>query len=230
MSWHFLQGQAAESWEESSLDGAPSALLSLMPTAEACCSPASATDCCQDSRFGTTCEPSTASLGADELTLFPGASRARTSAQPARAQDSAESAADCGEKWPASLAKYDRGSRSWRTRQYSLLGGLDEFSETWPKWGLMLDGECWALDTLAHATDATESGFVPTVLTSEATGPGLHGNGSHNFRTWFRENSTERRLPLHGELMMLWPAGWASAGVPLETDKFRQWLRQHGVF
>jgi hypothetical protein len=92
----------------------------------------------------------------------------------------------------------------------------------------MRNGECWALDTPAHATDAIESGFVPTILTSEATGPGLHGNGSHNFRTWFRENSTERRSPRHGEIMMLWPEGWVNAGEPLAMDKFRQWLRLHG--
>ena len=32
MSWHFLQGQEEGSWEENSLDGAPYALLSVMPT------------------------------------------------------------------------------------------------------------------------------------------------------------------------------------------------------
>ena len=34
MSWHFLQEQAEASWEGSSLDGAPSALLRLMPIAD----------------------------------------------------------------------------------------------------------------------------------------------------------------------------------------------------
>jgi hypothetical protein len=28
--------------------------------------------------------------------------------------------------------------------------------------------------------------------------------------------------------MMLWPEGWANLGMPLATDKFRQWLQQHG--
>ena len=32
-------GAEAASWEESSLDGAPDALLSLMPIAEVCCLP-----------------------------------------------------------------------------------------------------------------------------------------------------------------------------------------------
>lgn len=38
MSWHYLQGREAASWEGSSWDGAPYALLKLMPTAEMCCS------------------------------------------------------------------------------------------------------------------------------------------------------------------------------------------------
>lgn len=54
MSWHFLQGREAASWEESSLDGAPDALLSLMPIAEVCCLPGSATECLIHSRSGTT--------------------------------------------------------------------------------------------------------------------------------------------------------------------------------
>ncbi len=39
MSWHYLRGREEASWEESCLDGAPSALLKLMPTPGASCSP-----------------------------------------------------------------------------------------------------------------------------------------------------------------------------------------------
>jgi hypothetical protein len=34
--------------------------------------------------------------------------------------------------------------------------------------------------------------------------------------------------PSFGELMMGWPIMW-TASTPLETDKFRLWLRQHGI-
>jgi hypothetical protein len=37
---------------------------------------------------------------------------------------------------------------------------LDEFSETWPRWGMMRDGECWELATLAHRTEGIESGLL----------------------------------------------------------------------
>ena len=34
--------------------------------------------------------------------------------------------------------------------------------------------------------------------------------------------------PLCGEVVMGWPMGWTEL-QPLETDKFQEWLRQHGV-
>lgn len=55
MSWLFLQGQEAESWEGTCLDGAPSALLSLMPSADPCLCAARQTESCRVSRYGTTC-------------------------------------------------------------------------------------------------------------------------------------------------------------------------------
>ena len=54
MSWHFLQGQEAESWEGTSLDGAPDALLKLMPSAAPCSCAARQTESCRGSRSGTT--------------------------------------------------------------------------------------------------------------------------------------------------------------------------------
>ena len=221
-------GPEAESSAASFSDIPPFVLSKLNLTVGECCSNARAMESSPDSQSGTTCELSTASRGADSLTLCAAGSRARTSAAPERVWALPENTADYGTTWRESLAKYDRDLCSWKTRQFSLRGGSESFSETWPRWGLMRDGECWALDTLAHATDVIGFGFVPTVLTSEATGPGLHGHGSRNFRTWFRANSTARMLPIHGEIMMLWPVGWASDGAPLGMARFRQWLASHG--
>src|SRR5690625_5070783 len=92
------------------------------------------------SPFGLTWKPLTASRGEELLTWFRAAFLVRTYPQQEKAPESTESAAASGEKWRASFAKYDRDLCSWKTPQYSLLGGLDEFSETWPKWGLMRNG------------------------------------------------------------------------------------------
>jgi hypothetical protein len=82
----------------------------------------------------------------------------RTSAPPVKAQASTAHARDSGRRWPASLAKYDQGSCSWRTPQCSLLAGLDAFSATWPRWGTMRDGECWGLATPVRRISENESG------------------------------------------------------------------------
>lgn len=93
-------------------------------------------------------------------------SHARTSAPQEKAQESTASEADFGEKWPASFARFDPASRSWKTPQCSLLAGLDEFSETWPQWGMMQNGACSALTMLGLPTVESESGFWPTPTTS----------------------------------------------------------------
>ena len=233
MSWHFLQEQVAESWEESSLDGAPSALLKLIPTAEACCLPGSEMECSIHSRSGTTCERSTAHLGAAMSMLSVGDSPAKTSAQPGVAQASTESDQGFGWKWPGSFAKYDHDSRSWRTRQCSLLGGLEPYSETWPRWGSMRGGECLALTTPVCLTGANESGsLLPTPS-------GVNGGRNHTMGRvdeWGGSSNPLRGtvigslcLPEFEELVMAWPVMW-TAPMPLGMDKFHAWQQAHGVF
>jgi len=241
MSWHYLQGQEAASWEGTCLDGAPDALLSLIPTVEACCSPDSAMDCFQPSPSGTMCGPLTASRGADELMLCPEASPAKTFLSPAGATDSTESAAAFGWKWPGSFAKWHRGSCSWRTRQCSLIEGLDEFSETWPRWGSMLDGECLEQTHLAPRSTGSESGYWQTPTTRDGKGQSGKGNRikrGKNGRLHVANlcdqivdigrpdlvRSVKFRLTLMG-----WPSGWTNC-APLATDRFHAWRQAHGGF
>ena len=120
------------------------------------------------SRFGMTCKPLTASHGAELLTSWLAAFRVKTSALPETAQDLTESVVECGTTWPASLAKLDRATSSWKTAQLSLLGGLEEFSETWPRWGLMRNGECWERQTLVHRTSESASGLWQTPVADDA--------------------------------------------------------------
>lgn len=98
-------------------------------------------------QFTMMLSPSTAGHGEDSPTSLQEDSPARTSALPAKARASAERAADSGATWQGSLAKYDRDSRLWKTHQHSLYGGLIEFSGTWPRWGMMRDGELYPLPT-----------------------------------------------------------------------------------
>jgi hypothetical protein len=92
--------------------------------------------------------PLTADRGEELLTWFRAGFPARTSASPAAETDSTAPDPASGWKWPGSFAKWDRATSTWRTRQCSLLGGLDEFSATWPNSGSMRSGECSVRPTL----------------------------------------------------------------------------------
>ena len=69
-------------------------------------------------------------------------------------------------KWSELLAKLDPKSRCWKTSQICLLGmtedGLDNYSETWPRSGMMRNGTAYRLPTLALRINETESGSWPT--------------------------------------------------------------------
>ena len=230
MSWLFLQEQEAASWEGNSLAGAPSALLKLMPTRAVCFSLGNVTACCLDSPSGTMCEPSMAAAGEVVSTLLRVDSRAKTLAPQATALGSKASTPASGWKWRASWAKYDPAMRSWKTRQSSLLADSTEFSETWPAWGSMLDGECLELAMPAYLTSENESGSLPTPS-------GVNGGNNHTMGRvdeWGGSSNPLRGtvigslcLPEFEELVMGWPVTW-TAPTPLEMDRFRRWLRWHG--
>ena len=184
MSWHYLQDQEEASWEAISLAGAPSALSSLIPPAAATCSTGNGTDFFRASLSGTTCEPSTDDHGEDGLTSLRVDSPARTSAPQGREQESRENAPASGPSLLESFAKFDPATRSWKTRQCSLFGGLIRFSGTWPRWGMMRDGVCWECRTplsvtvvRRYITTAKESGSLQRVPTPCASDGDRGGRG-----------------------------------------------------
>ena len=170
MSFTYLQEQGEESSAECFSDIPAYVLSRLNLTAEKSCSNGREMASCPSSPFGTTSEPLMESRGEDLSMSFAEDSRVRTSAQPEKAQESTVSNLDCGPKWPGSFAKWNPHTRSWKTAQCSLFGGLEDYSGTWPRWGEMRDGECSAqpmssgLEELrAWITSASESGSsLPT--------------------------------------------------------------------
>lgn len=171
MSYTYLQEQGEESSAVSFADIPAFVLSRLNHIADKSSCRDSETDCSQGSRYGTTSGRLTAHPGADGLTSLRVDSLARTSASQVKEQESPESEADSGKKWQGSFTRYDRDLHSWKTRQCLLDGDLESFSETWPKWGIMRSGECWAHTMSAHLTSGTESGFSQQIPT-----PTVHGN------------------------------------------------------
>jgi hypothetical protein len=168
MSWLFSRALVEAYSEESSLGGEPCAQLNVMPTLQPFWREDRRIEFSSPSQFGLTCARLTEHRGAQLLTSYLADFPARISAPQAKAPASTESEAGCGDRWLGSLAKWDRASSSWKTLQCSFLEGLDVYSETWPRWGMMLDGACWALSMPEHLTSANESG-------SELNWPTPHG-------------------------------------------------------
>src|SRR3990167_2184456 len=228
-----LQVPVAEYLAASCSDGKPFAPLSGESTPQAYWVPDKMTAFSRLSRFGMTFKPLMASHGTDLLMWYLAASHARTSALPGKVQESQASEAECGSTWLESLTKFDRNTSSWKTAQCSLLADSDAYLETWPKWGLMLGGECCELPTLARPISESESGYWPTPTAVTATGgAALCKWGGSGARKKLRTMVTAKELngPLNPQWvswLMGWPLGWSSL-LPLETAKYQQWQQQHG--
>lgn len=168
MSWLFSRALVEASSGESSSGGEPSAPLNLMPTPRPFLLSDKTMAFSTPSQFGLTCRPLTDDRGEVVLMSFLVAFPVRTSAPPAVAPGSTGTNPASGWKWPESFVKYDPATRSWRTRQCSLLEDSTLYSETWPRWGSMQDGECSVRPTPALRISVSGSGLWPTPKASEA--------------------------------------------------------------
>jgi hypothetical protein len=113
-----------------------------------------------------TYKPLTENRGEELLTLYLADFPAKTSVQRGGGRESKASEAECGEKWRGWLTKFDQNTSLWKTAQCLLLGDSEQFLETWPRWGLMRNGECYQRQTLAHLTGVIECGFSPDNVTT----------------------------------------------------------------
>jgi DNA (cytosine-5)-methyltransferase 1 len=177
-----LQERVEEYLAANSLDGEQSVQSSGNPIQQAYCAPDKMKAFSRLSRFGMTFKPLT-DIPGEELSMSSVvAFHVRTLVPQEKAQGLTENAQECGEKWHGSFVKFDLDTHSWRTHQCSLVEGLELFSETWPQWGLMRDGECWEQRTLEQTIRGTESGLSPNGVDSFHT-PNTTGlDGGSNSR------------------------------------------------
>jgi len=102
---------------------------------------------------------------------------------------------DYGAKSPAWLASYDRNTSSWKMSQHSLVEGLDEFLETWPRSGTTRNGIAYQLPPLALRTDGIESGSWPTPRASSAMATNFTQNTLIRTRGNLEEAVAQRMWP-----------------------------------
>lgn len=157
---------------------------------------------------------STASPGADSLMSSQADSPARTSASPAKAQESTVSDPAYGVKWRGSLARFDPVSRSWKTAQHSLIEDSDECSVTWPRSGMTVDGQCYLLPMLGRRTGGNASGLWQTPVADDSVNRvagkiNSRGEPKLSAQVLRRTPGANGSLaPDWVELLMGWPNGW----------------------
>jgi hypothetical protein len=244
MSWLFSRALVEAFSEASCSDGELSAQLSVMPTAHPFWHKDKPMELSSRFPSGQTLNLLTADRGEELLTSYLAAFPVPTSVRQAVELESTDWKAAYGEKWPGSWARFDRATSSWRTRQRSLAGDWEEFSETWPRSGSMRNGMCFQRPTLAPTICGNESGLLPTPRASDGMKHRIRpasvvraSKRGHAGRLedWvsLKEEITKNQCvylnPGWLESLMKWPIEW-SALTPLETDKFQEWLQQHGAF
>ncbi len=234
MSWLFSQALVAEYLEANSSDGAPSVPSNTTPTPQAFLWRDKTTDAWSRFPSGLTCEPLTEDRGEGLLKSFLAGFLVQTSVPPARAPESPASSQDCGPRWRALSARFDRASSSWKTAHCLLSEDLPWSSVTLPKWGMMLAGELWERTTLALPTSGTASGSWATPVANDqmsATIPALlkeaqrlHPRGQWSLATQVAaEHATGNRM---------WPtptAACASGGQTSRSGKRKNELLLTGM-
>jgi hypothetical protein len=253
MSWHCSLALVEEFSGQSYLDGEQCALLRSSRTAEKFFFDAKKKKSSKHFPSGTTSEHSAAESGVEKWMSSLPDSRANHS--PSQENNSEKMTnVTFGPKPLEPFVRYNQGSAYWKTSQACLdLGISDEYLETWPRAGIMQDGACWGLVTLGHHIDEIGCGYMPTptcagwasegqqallknaCLSGRMTKDQAERAMSRHFRptVWTTDGNFQWRdglklNPNYWEWMMDWGIGW-TALKPLATDKFQQWLEQHGI-
>jgi hypothetical protein len=260
MSWLFSQALVAEYLGDISSDGEQSALLNGKPIQQAYCAPDKMTNFLKVSQSGMMFKPLTETLGEELLMSYLEDFHARTLAQQEKAQELTENGQECGKKWQGSFAKYDQNLSMWKTAQCLLAGDWEKFSEIWPTWGSMRNGECWQRQTLGLNTIEKESGLLPDGVrffhtpTTGADGgsnsrkalkkrkeaiwptPTTPSGGGNAGGSGAHKNAIKNGTYIPSSInpnLYEWLMGWPQGWTdlkPLETDKFHKWLELHGNY
>lgn len=242
MSWLFSQALVVEYSAGTSLAGAPSAQLNVMPTPHKFWRNDKTMEFSRLSQFGLTLQLLTVDHGVELLTSFLADFHAKTSAQPDLVRELPGGVeVDCGHSSSALLAKFDPITSTWKTAQCSLFEVLELSLETWPRWGSMRNGACYQRKIPALPICVSASGSwgrmwpTPCASASKGSSPASLTRKTGASRANDRIDhavmaSDSGQLNAEWvELVMGWPIGWTGL-KPLGMDRFREWQQQHGNF
>lgn len=132
---------------------------------------------CPSSQSGMMCELSMENLGREKFMSFVGDFLAKIFPQQEAERDCLEKKADYGQNLGESFAKFDRNESSWKTPPCLMFEDCHPYLGTWPRWGIMLNGECWELvipsglmEIRRQITNAIESGLLVRFPTPTVSG------------------------------------------------------------
>ena len=174
MSWRYLPASVVSNMDsreqQNDMESSSGQLVmsSGTTTASKSSKPGSGTASSTTRRSGATSKPSMGHPGVESWISSLADSPARIFPLLAGALALRAKEAASGAKCFVSFAKYDRGSCSWKTSQRSVLEGLDEFSETWPRAGISVNGTVYLLPPSAPLTEGIESLPWPTPTASSS--------------------------------------------------------------
>lgn len=256
MNYTSLLGQAVGSLPENCSGTAASAPLKSTPTRKKSSLPGKRTARSRVSPSSAISENSMLDPSEATLMSFLAGFRARTSAAQAIEQELPEPDQDSGKSSRGWFTKLSPSKSEWKTPQTSLLGDSELFSETWPRWGSMLDGVCYLRPIWTPIICGSVSGsLLPTLtvngnnnrpypgkksgyglatavaLLPTLTTIGLNGGSNSRRATEKRGEPPTHIGPLNPdwcEWFMGFPIGW-TVSTALETHKFQEWQQQHGA-
>jgi len=225
MSWLYSQVLVEEYLGGNFLDGEQSVPLNGSLTQQAYLLPNKMKDFSRLSRFGMMFKPLTENLGMGLLTLYLEGFRVKISVPLEKEKESTENEVQCGSTWRESFARFDLDTHSWRTPQCLLAEDSVEFLGTWPRWGMMLNGECWELEMSEQTTNEIESGLLGKTTQNQLPNPTCHNAKEGAYPSEYTRNTPSLATHAGGKLnptwvewMMGWPLGWTDL-KPLAMDK-----------
>ncbi len=203
--------------EDLALDYEPQA--DLFPQSPSASKTPSAKQSCEStgpmSQSTKTSEPSTQIDLAESTSCVEGF-LAKTSVLLALEKDLRVRDQDCGASSTELLATYDPNTSSWKTSQRCFIGEWGEFSETWPRSGLMRNGIAFRLPTLAEPISGIGCSSFPTptardwkgsrsLISQQKTGRGI----TNSLPDYLRIKGNWQYPPVQVvEYMMGFPKGW----------------------
>ena len=117
---------------------------------------------------------------------MPGAFRVRIFHAREKARAYAAREADFGRSLRVSFAKFDPATYSWKIPRFLFQGDWATFSPTWPRYGMMVRGECYPLQPWVADTGVTAFGELSAagIESAEESAPWptvtVHGNGNRS--------------------------------------------------